>query len=334
MQIAVTTRRAFLGALAAGVVARPRVVEAQPTQRVYRLGYLSMGSATGGATPGLVEVFRQALRELGWIEGRNLSMEYRFTDGRFDRLPGFADELVALKPDVVIAVPTPSAQAARNASKTIPIVGVSLTEPVGLGLVASLGRPGGNVTGVSYGGGPEIFGKQLELLTEAVPKARRVAVLYNPVQPAAPFQIRSVKEAARARGLTLQLVEARDAEALDGAFATMVKERAAAFLMIGDSTYFIHRARLVDLALRHRLPSMSTQGQWVEAGGLMSYAPSFTDLWRRAAVYVDKILRGARPADLPIEQPTTYELIINLKTARALALTIPPALLQRANVIQ
>jgi len=241
---------------------------------------------------------------------------------------------VRLKVDVIAASPTPAALAAKNATRTIPIVGMSLTEPVGVGLVASLARPGGNVTGVAYGFDTDIFGKQLELLKEVIPKVRRVAVLSNPGNsPAQPLIMSSIDGAARSLGLQLQLLEARGPGEFDGAFAVMAKERAGALLVTGDPMFFLHRARLAELAVKNRLPSMSTQGQWVEAGGLMSYGPSFPDLYRRAATYVDKIFKGAKPADLPIEQPTKFELVINLKTAHALGLTIPRSLLQRADQV-
>jgi len=259
-------------------------------------------------------------------------IEYRYAEGRIDRLPGLAEELVQLKVDVIAASPTGAAMAARNASRTIPVVGMSLTEPVELGLVASLARPGGNVTGVTYGVDTDIFGKQLGLLREAVPKVRRVAVLSNP-SPAQPLIIKNVTAAGRSLGLQLQLLQAREPGEFDGAFAAMAKERAGGLLVVGDSMFFIHRARLAELAVMHRLPSVSTQTQWVEAGGLMSYAASLPDIYRRAASYVDKILKGAQPGDLPVEQPTKFELVINLKTAQALRLTIPQSLLVRADEI-
>ena len=329
-----TTRRAFLGALAGGLLAAPRAAGAQqPAGKVYRLGYLSMGSGTSTYLRPL-EAFRQGLRERGWVEGQNIVIEFRWAEGRVDRLPALAEELVRLKVDAIVASPTPAALAARNATRTIPIVGMSLTEPVEVGLVASLARPGGNVTGVTYGVDTDIFGKQLGLLKEAIPKVRRVTVLYNPGNsPAQPLIMSSVKDAARSLGLQLQLLEAREPGEFDGAFAAMARERAGALLLSGDPMYFLQRARLAELALKGRLPSMSTQWQWVEAGGLMSYAPSFPDLYRRAATYVDKILRGAKPADLPVEQPTKFELVINLKTAKALGLTIPPSLVARADEV-
>ena len=326
-------RRRFISSLGVGLLAAPLAAWAQQAGKVYRIGYLSTGSASGTYLRPL-EALRQGLRELGWVEGQNIVIEYRFAEGRPDRLPGLAEELVRLKVDIIVAAPTPSALAARDASRTIPIVGMGLTEPVAIGLVASLARPGGNVTGVTYSVDTDIFGKQLELLKEAVPKVRRVTVLSNPTgSPAYPLTMSNVKAAARSLGLQLQLHEAREPGEFDGAFAAMAKERAVALLVFGDPMFFLHRGRLAGLALKSRLPSMSTQWQWVEAGGLMSYGPSLPDLWRRAATYVDKILKGAKPADLPIEQPTKFELVINLKTAKALGLTIPQSLLARADEV-
>ena len=324
-------RRAFLATLAGGLLAAPLAAGAQQVGKVYRIGYLSAGSDT--ANPRVREAFRQGLRELGWVEGQNIIIEYRWAEGRFDRLPGLAAELVRLKVDVLVAAPTPAALAAKNATGTIPIVGMSLTDPIGLGLVASLARPGGNVTGVSYSVGAEIFGKDLELLKEVVPRVRRVAVLSNPASPARPLTISNVKDAARSLGLQLQLLEARGPRDFDGAFAAMAKERVGALLVVTDPAFIPHRARLVDLAVKNRLPSIFTQREDAEAGGLMSYGPRLSDLHRRGATYVDKILKGAKPADLPVEEPTKFELVINLKTAKALGLTIPPSLLQRADQV-
>src|SRR5262245_40165228 len=278
--------------LAVFILAASLAAEAQLKGKIYRIGYLAAGWGSGTAYLRPLEAFRQGLRELGWVEGQNLLIEYRFAEGQLDRLPGLAEELVRLKVDVIAASPTPAAVAAQNATRTIPIVGLSLTEPVAVGLVASLARPGGNVTGVAYGFGTDIFGKQLELLKEVIPKVRRVAVLSNPGNsPAQPLIMSSVEGAARSLGLQLQRLEARGPADFDSTFAAMAEERAGALLVAGDPMFFLHRARLDDLAIRNRLPSMSTQGQWVEAGGLMSYGPSFPDMYRRAATHVDKILK-------------------------------------------
>ena len=326
-----TTRRAFLGTLAVGLLITPSTVRAQPAGKVRRIGYLSSGSST--ANPQFVEAFRQGLRELGWVEGQNIVIEYRYAEARFDRLPELAAELVRLDVELIVATPTPAAVAARNATRTIPIVMRGVGNPVELGLVASLARPGGNVTGLSYNAGPEFFGKELALLQEAVPKVRRVAILSNPANPVQPLAIRSFKDAARSLGLQLLLLEARGPDALDDAFAAMTRERAGAVLVVADSMFSGHGGRLAGLAMKHRLPSMHGFREEAEAGGLMSYGPSFPFQFRRAAFFVDRILRGAAPGDLPVEQPTKFELVINLKRAKALGLTLPPSLLARADEV-
>jgi putative ABC transport system substrate-binding protein len=327
----VTTRRAFIGTLAGGLLAAPLAEDAQPAGKVYRIGYLS--ASTGTSNPRVIEAFLQGLRELGWIEGQNIAIEYRFAEGRFDRLPDLAAELVRLKVDLIVASPARPALAAKNATGTIPILFMGAGDPVGVGLVASLARPGGNVTGLSYSVGSSIFAKDLELLKEAVPKVRRVDVLSNPDSPGTLLTISNIKGAARALGLQLQLLEARGPEEFDSAFTAMGKEGVGALFVVQDPVFIPHRARLVDLAAKNRLPSMFTQREDAEAGGLISYGPRLSDLWRRGATYVDKILKGAKPADLPVEQPTKFELIINLKIAKALGVTIPPSLLARADEV-
>jgi len=312
----------------------PLAADAQPTGKVYRVGYLSGGSATASAASTRnVEAFRQGLRELGWVEGQNIIIDYRFAEGRLDRLPDLADELVRLKVDVIVAGPTPPAVAARNATRTIPIVMTNAAEPVELGLVTSLARPRGNVTGLAWSVNLEIIGKGIEMLKETVPKVRRVAVLANPANPGNVLAVRDVKAAARSSGVQLQILEARGPGDLDGVFAAMAKERVEALLVLADSMLTLHRVRIADFAAKNRLPSMHGLREEVEAGGLMSYGPTLVANFRRAATYVDKILKGAKPADLPIEQPTTFELVINLKTAKALGLTVPQSLLVRADEI-
>jgi len=310
-------------------LAAARIVEAQQTEKVYRIGYLGPSSAT--AVSRFTEAFRQGLRERGWVEGQNIVIEYRFAEGQYDRLPGLAAELARLKVDVIVAIPTPAAVAAKNATATIPIVMTNVGDPVGLGLIASLARPGWNVTGLSYSIGMETFGKSLELLKTAVPKVRRVAVLSNPANSAHALAISSLKVMAQSLALDLQFLAARGPNEFDGAFAAMAKERAGAVLVTADSLFNLHRARLADLTAKHRLPSMHGIREMVEAGGLMSYGPDTTYQSRHAATYVDKILKGAKPADLPVEQPTTFEVVINLKTAKTLGLTMPQSLLTRAN---
>jgi putative tryptophan/tyrosine transport system substrate-binding protein len=322
-------RRGLLGAVA--VLAAASAASAQPAGKVYRVGYLSGGSAAAGAA--IIDAFRQALREGGWVEGRNLVIEYRFAEGRPERLAGLAAELVRLPVDLIVAAPTDPTLAARTATRTIPIVMIGPADPVGQGLVASLARPGGNVTGLSYSVGVAIFGKQLELLKEMAPQARRLAVLSNRANAAYALWRNDAQSTGRSLGVPLQLLEVRGPEDFDAAFAALATGDAAAVLVWGDPVLDFHRARLLDLVARSRLPAAYTQRAWVEAGGLMSYGPSFADLWRRAAGYVDKILKGAKPADLPVEQPTKFELVINLKTAKALGLTLPQTLLLRADEV-
>ena len=304
---------------------------AQSPEKVPQVGFL--GPRTRADNAGFVDAFLQGLRELGWVEGKTIVIEYRWAEGRSDRLPDLAAELVRLKVDVILAGSTAVAVAAKNATGTIPIVMATGGDPVGLGLVASLARPGGNVTGLSFGVGADTVGKGLELLKETVPKVRRVAVLSNPANPSQALAIKNVSVAARAVGVQLQLLEARDPNEFDNAFAAMARERAEALLVVLDPFFGFHRARLSDLAAKNRLPAMYGSREYPEAGGLMSYNTDFRHNFRRSATYVDKILKGAKPADLPIEQPTKFELVINLKAAKVLGLIIPPSLLLRADQV-
>ncbi|MEK7362971.1 MAG: ABC transporter substrate-binding protein [candidate division NC10 bacterium] len=323
--------RHLICAISLAMLLAPLGAAAQQPEKVPRIGYFSAGSPSGA--PHLLEAFRKGLRELGWVEGQNIVIDYRFAEGRSDRLPDLAAELVRLKVDIIVALATPAAAAAKNATQTIPIVMIGAYDPVGIGLVAGLARPGGNVTGLSFGVGMEIVGKGLELLKETVPKVRRVAILSNPANPAQSLAMREVNVAARSLGVQLQLLEARGPNEFDGAFAAMAKERVGALLVVADGLFILHRARLADLAARSRLPAIYGYREHVEARGLMSYGSSLRDLWRRAATYVDKILKGAKPADLPVEQPTKFELVVNLKTAKALGLTIPQSVLVRADEV-
>jgi len=324
-------RSALLAGIALTLLSGQLDVHAQPAGAIRRTGFLSSNSATAAAP--FFEAFRQGLRDLRWIEGKNIVIEHRFADGRFERLPDLAGELLRLKVDVIVAAPTPSAVAAKDATRTIPIVMVAAGDPVGLGLVASLARPGGNVTGLSFSVGLETVGKGLELLRETLPNVRGVAVLSNPANPSHALAIEDVKVTARSLGLQLQLLEARDRGELDAAFGAMAKERVGAVLVVPDALFTLHRAWLADLAAKNRLPAMYGIREIVEAGGLMSYGPSMTDLYRRAATYVDKIFNGAKPADLLVEQPTKFEFLINLKTAKALGLTIPASVRLRADKV-
>jgi putative ABC transport system substrate-binding protein len=319
-----------LSLVVASILAAPLAAYAQPTGKVYRIGYLYSGSATSSLRA--PEALRAELRELGWVEGRNIVIDYRFAEGRFDRLPDLAADLVRLKVDVIVAWPTPPAVAAKNATGTIPIVMIGVGYPVELGLIASLARPGRNVTGVSFNADMEI-GKGLELLTETVSKLRRVAILSNPANPSHARAVSIVKAAARSLGVSLQVLEAREPNQFEGAFAAMATGRVEALLVVTDSMFILHRARLVNLAAKNRLPSVFGVREFVDAGGLMSYGVSVPDLMRRGAAVVDKILKGARPGDLPVEQPTKFELVLNLKAAKAMGLTMPQSLLQRADQV-
>jgi len=306
----------------------PLALEAQPTAKIARIGYLAIDQA---ASPHLREAFLQELRDLGYIEGRNLVIEYRSAEGKSEQLPALAAELVALKVDVIVAPSTVAALAAKQATRTLPIVSVAI--PVTSGLVTSLARPGGNVTGLSFFS-PELVGKCLEQLKLAVPAVSRVAALWQPGgqgEPTEKEMLKAAEVAARALGVRLQFVEARGPENFDRAFSEMTRARAGALTVLPSNMFISERRRLVDLAAKNRLPAVYPWREFVDAGGLMSYGLNVADLFRRAATYVDKILKGAKPADLPVEQPTKFELVINLKTAKVLGLTIPQPLQQRAD---
>ena len=324
-------RRTFIGGITCGLLVTPLKARAQPAGKVRHIGLLSAGSSTD--PPPVNEAFRQRLRELGWVEGQNIVIDYRFAEYRYDRLPDLAAELVRLEVDIIVAPATPAAIAAKNATGTIPIVMIGVGDPVGSGLIASLAHPGGNVTGLTYSGASmDIYAKQLELLREAVPKVRRVAILSNPTNPAHPLWTKQIKDAGRSLAVGLQFVEARGPAEFDGAFSAMANEHAGALLVVADSLFMLHRIRIADLAAKGRLPLLGYK-ELVDAGGFMSYGPSLLDFGRRAAVYVDKILRGAKPADLPVEQPAKLDLVINLRTAKALGIAVPQSLLLRADEV-
>jgi putative ABC transport system substrate-binding protein len=321
-------RRVFLGSLA-GLIAAPLVAQAQPAGKVPRIGFLFSG-ASGPARE--VDTFRQGLRDLGYIEGQNIAIEYRFAGGQVERLPELAAELVRLKLDVIVAPYTPPALAAKRATSTIPIVFAVVADAVGAGLIANFARPGRNITGLTSSSA-ELGGKRLELLKQVVPKASRVAVLYNPADRSNVLVLKQLQESAPTLALTLQPLEVREPREFEGAFLAMTRERAHAMFGTPGVLTFEHKKVLVDLAAKRRIPAMWGHRQFVDAGGLMSYAVNFYDQIRQTAVYVDKILKGAKPADLPVEQPTKFELVINLTAAKALGLTIPPSLLQRADQV-
>ena len=325
-------RRRFLAGTGAVLLAAPLATEAQQATTIARIGWLGTQAAGG---PHLLEAFRQGLRDLGYTEGRNVVIEYRYSAGKSEQLPALAAELVALKVDVIVAANTPAALAAKRATRTIPIVCPAFPDPVATGLVTSFARPGGNVTGLSFFG-PELVGKRMELLKQAMPGISRVAVLLVPTDVAegqGEATLKAAEVAARRLGVRLQIVEARGPGDIDRAFSDMTKERADALTLLGGRMLFEERGRVVRLAAKKRLPAVYGLKEYVDVGGLMAYGPNVQELFRRAATYVDKILRGAKPADLPVEQPTKFELVINLKTAKALGLTIPPSLLARADQV-
>jgi putative ABC transport system substrate-binding protein len=318
----------FVGAL---LFALCSVAEAQQSAKVSRIGYLRSGSARDGARYG--QILRQGLRELGYVEGQHITIETRAADGRYERLPELAAELVRLPADVMVAGGTPAIRAAKHATSTIPIVMAVSTDPVGAGLVTSLARPGGNVTGLSLGTGEEFAGKWVELLKEAVPRVSRVGALRDSTADASILGpvVRETERAAQALGLKLHFLEARDGAELERVFAAMTSVGDKALIVLPSAGFNAQRKRIVDLAAARRLPAIYQHGEFVDAGGLMSYGPNLLALFHRAAYYVDRILKGAKPADLPVEQPTKFELVINLKTAKQIGLTIPPNVLARAD---
>jgi putative ABC transport system substrate-binding protein len=321
----IQARRSFLLAVAAG--AAPMTAEAQPTARVYRVGYLSPDA------PGVNRGFRETLQDLGYVEGRNLVIESRFADTHMDRLAELAKELVRAGVDVIVTIGTPTVQAAKEATTAIPIVMAGSADPVEHKLVASLARPGGNVTGVTHSPGPEISGKGLHLLKEAVPALSRVAILWDSGTVHEGRSLDAQREVAQATGVKLLPLDVRTIDELTAAFAAATREHAEALFVFPNWINGKHQTLILDFAATHRLPTMFQDARSVAAGGLMSYYANWDALRRRAAVYVDKVLRGARPADLPVEQPTKFELVINLKTARSLGLTLASSLLGRADQV-
>jgi putative ABC transport system substrate-binding protein len=317
--------------LAFAIIAAPLAADAQQAPRIAKIGVLSPSAPAAWAH--LLEAFRQGLRELGHVEGKTFVLELRYGEARAERISEIARELVGLKVDVIVTATDIAIAAVKRETQTIPIVMTGSTDPVGTGFVASLARPGGNVTGLSFMS-PELSGKRLELLREAVPGLSRVAFLWNPDVRGALFDYKETEGAARSLRLQLQSVEASRAEDLDRAFSAITEQRAQALIVqTPNPVLFANRGRIVSFAQRNRLPSMYANRDYVDAGGLMSYGPNVPDSFRRAATFVDKILSGAKPADLPVEQPTKFELVINLKTAKALGLTIPQLLLLRADQV-
>jgi putative ABC transport system substrate-binding protein len=317
--------------VAAALLAAPITATAQQPAPLRRIGYLAVNSAATGKH--ILAAFRQALDELGWIDGKDVIIETRFANGEVDRLPALAKELLSLNVDLIVAGASASTRASKTATSTVPIVMLASADAVGERFVASLARPGGNITGMTFLAGPEIAGKQLELLREIAPTASRIAVLVNPRNGAHAGFVAELQTAARRLGTQLQAVPAASPGELEQAFAVMTKERAAALLVLTDAMFFGAQGRITDLARSSVLPAIYSQREYVEAGGLASYGPSVIDMARRSAKHVDKILRGANAKDLPVEQPTKFELVLNLKTFRDLALVIPRSLLARADEV-
>jgi putative tryptophan/tyrosine transport system substrate-binding protein len=321
-------RRRFLLISLAGALAAPLAAEAQQASKMSRIGFLS--PLAGPSPP--TEAFLQGLRDLGYVEGQSIVIEYRWAGRSFDQAQKQASELVNLKVDVIFAPAPPSTQAAKEATRTIPIVFAVSGDPVAEGLVASLGQPGGNITGLTSIGS-DVIGKQMEMLRDVVPKLTRVAVLENPNNHAHPRMVRQAEEAVRVMGLQLQILKARNPAEIEGAFGAVANQRATGVIVLRDSLFFDKRTHIESLAGRGRLPTVAGYREGAEAGALIAYGASLADSYRRAAIFVDRILKGAKPGDLPIEQPTKFELVINLKTAKALGLTIPPSLLARADQV-
>ena len=324
-------RREFAVAMASRLLAAPLIAGAQQAGRLPRLGYLGASSPT--LEPEILEAFRQGLRDLGYVEGQSIAIEYRWAEGHEDRLPELATELVGLKVDVIVTTGTPGTLAAKRATQTIPIVMTATGDPLRSGLVTSLARPGGNVTGFSTLRS-ELEGKRLDLFKQTFPRFSRVAMLWDSANPSTKFYLLHIEAAARASHVTLQpAVAVRRVEDLDRAFAAIARGHADALLVVSGRSLLAERGRIVEFAAKSRLPAIYPYREYVEAGGLMSYSANYPDLYRGAALYVDKILKGAKPADLPVQQSARFDLVINLKTAKALGLTIPPSLLARADQV-
>jgi putative ABC transport system substrate-binding protein len=325
-------RREFI-TLLGGVAAWPLSVNAQPSAKIPRIGLMVTGSLESPEARVQLDAFRQGLRQLGYTEGRNIAIEYRGADGRIERFPNLAAELVRLEVDLIFAANTRAALAARQATSTIPIVSAVMGDPVEDGLVASLAQPGGNVTGLTFLA-PELTAKRMQLLKDALPNVSRVAALWHPGaygERTMDDMLKATESAARTLGVQLQLIEVRAAGELERAFSTMMKERAEALFLFPTPMLFLARRRIIELAATNRLPSVSQAREFVELGGLIAYGANINDLFRRSTVYVDKILKGAKPADLPVEQPTRFELVINLKTAKTLGIDLPLGLMIRAD---
>ncbi len=323
-------RREFIMLLAGAAAAWPLAARAQQAGKIPRVGF--MGNSTAALEANLVGPFRDGLRELGYQEGRNIVIEYRWAEGNYERFPALVAELLAVPVDVIVTAGTPATLAVKKATSRVPLVMIAVGDPVGTGIVPTLARPGGNITGLSSIA-PDLEGKRLELLREVIPKLSHVTLFLNPLNPFHAVSVRQAFAATQALGIRLQALEVRTSGELDGAFAAIVRSKPDALLILADRVFLHNRKRMMDFATEQRLPSVNAYREVVEAGGLMSYGPSYEDMHRRAADYVDKILKGAKPGDLPVEQPTKFTLILNLKAARALAIDVPPMLLARADEV-
>jgi putative ABC transport system substrate-binding protein len=323
------TKKILVWLLLIFFVANISVAQAQPAKKIPLVGFIIPGSHSSYSAR--IEAFQHRLRELGYVEGQNIIIEYRYAEGKFDRVPDLAAEMVRLKVDVIVTGDTPAIQAVKNTTSTIPIVMGNVADPVAAGLVASLARPGGNVTGFSTYA-PELDGKRLELVKEILPKGARVAFFWDPASAGMKIRFNEVQAAARALTIALQSLEVRNPKELESAFEAATRERSRA-LMVPNTIVIAYGKQIVEFAAKNRLPLIYDTREFIENGGLMSYGPSFPDMWRRAAVYVDKILKGTMPSDLPVEQPMKFDLVFNLKTAKQIGLTVPPNVLVRAETV-
>ena len=324
----IRNRLALVLVLALGIHSALLAAEAQQTNKVPRIGFL--GNSTDALEANLVGPFRDGLRDLGYVEGQNILIEYRWAEGKYERFPALIAELIASKVDVIVTAGTPATQAYQKARTSIPLVMVAVGDPVGTGIVASLNRPGGNITGLTSIS-PELESKRIELLREVIPNLSHIAVLWNPKNAFHAIENKQVEAAAAALRMKVLYLGVEVQEQIDNAFAQILKERPGALLVLADRVFLHNRALIMDFATKHRLPGVYAYLELVEAGGLMSYGPSYADMHRRAATYVHKILKGAKPADLPVEQPTKFELVVNLKTAKVMGITLPQSILVRAD---
>jgi putative tryptophan/tyrosine transport system substrate-binding protein len=322
-------RREFITLIGGAAVAWPLAARAQET-KVPRIGFL--GNSTAALETNLIGPFRDGLRALGYEEGRNIVIEYRWAEGNYERFPSLVAELLASKVDVLVTAGTPASLAIKRATTSVPVVMIAVGDPVGTGLVPSLAQPGGNLTGQSAIA-PDLEGKRLELLREVLPKLSHVGMFINSVNPLHTTSLQQARAAAQALRITLQVLDVRASEDLDAAFAAILKERPEALLILADRVFLHNRTSMMDFAAQRRLPNVNAYRELVEAGGLMSFGPSYEEMHRRAATYVDKILKGAKPADLPIEQPTKFTLVVNVKSAKAIGINLPPTLLARADEV-